>query len=179
MKLPAAFILGAICLAFPLAAQAEVKVIVERNANGDAAPGFKFKNVPQPTKLDAAEKGIFTLVDGQRDINGGDLTKLHDGRLPREEDQPSGNFFFRPGTAGGRIQIDLGSNITIRQINTYSWHPGTRAPQVYRLYGSDGSPPGFMAEPKRDTNPEACGWKLIAKVDTRPSRLTRARTRMV
>ena len=27
---------------------------------------------------------------------------------------------------------------------------------------------GFKAEPKRGTDPESCGWKLVAKVDSRP-----------
>ena len=145
-----------------------IQVVSDWN-EGEAATGaFKFKHVPPPSKADAAEKATFTLVDGQRDIGGGDLLKLHDGRLPHEDDQPAENFFFRPGSAGGRIQVNLGSSLALRQINTYSWHPGARAPQVYRLYGSDGSAPGFQAEPKGDTNPEANGWKLITKVDTRP-----------
>jgi len=145
----------------------DIQVVSERNEGETASAAFKFKNVPLPSKLDAAEKATFTLVDGQRDINGGDLMRLHDGRLPREEDQPSENFFFRPGTAGGRIQVDLGGKIAIKQINTYSWHPDVRAPQVYRLYGADGSAPEFKAEPKRDTNPESCGWRFVANVDTR------------
>jgi hypothetical protein len=52
-------------------------------------------------------------------------------------------------------------------VNTYSWHSNTRAPQVYKLYVSDGKSNGFNAEPKRVTDPESCGWKLLAKVDTR------------
>jgi hypothetical protein len=53
-------------------------------------------------------------------------------------------------------------------VNTYSWHPDTRGPQVYKLYASDGSAAEFKADPKRSTDPEKCGWKLVAKVDTRP-----------
>ena len=56
----------------------------------------------------------------------------------------------------------------IAQVNTYSWHPNTRAPQVYKLYGSDGSGDSFKARPTRPTDPESCGWKLMARVDTRP-----------
>jgi hypothetical protein len=155
-----------------------IEVVSERNEGETASAAFKFKNVSQPAKLDAAEKATFTLVDGQADTNGGDLTKLHDGRLPREEDQPSENFFFRPGTAGGRIRIDLGTNLVIKQINTYSWHPGTRAPQVYRLYGGDGSAPGFNAEPKRDTDPNRADGKLSRKL-TPGRRTARAAASMV
>ncbi len=152
----------------PLVCRGAIQVVSERNENEAATVAFRFKNVPPPAKSDAAERASFTLVDGERDINGGDLIKLHDGRLPREEDQPAENFFFRAGSAGGRIQLDLGSAIAIKQVNSYSWHGGTRAPQVYWLYGSDGGAPGFQAEPKRGTDPETCGWKLLAKVDTRP-----------
>jgi len=146
---------------------AEVKVVTEHNTGGNATAGFKFKNVPTPSKTDAAMKASFSIVDGQRDGNGGDLAKLHDGRVPSDDDQPSENFFFRQGADGGRIRIDLGSTATIKQVNTYSWHGGTRGPQVYKLYASDGDATAFNAEPKRDTDPRTCGWKLIATVDTR------------
>lgn len=152
---------GSVCVA-------EIKVVVERNADENATARFKFRNVPPPSKSDAATKAIFTIVDGGRDENGGDLTSLHDGRVPNEDDQPSENFFFRQGADGGRIQIDLGSSIPIKQVNTYSWHANTRGPQVYQLYAGDGSAAGFQAGPKRGTDPESCGWRLIAKVDTRP-----------
>lgn len=147
---------------------AEVKVSMERNSSSDATPSFRFKNIPTPSRNDAAANAKFTLLDGQRDNNGGDLEKLHDGRLPRDEDQPAGNFFFRANSTGGRIQIDLGAITSVQQINTYSWHADARAPQVYQLYASAGDAEGFKPEPKRGTDPESCGWKRIARVDTRP-----------
>lgn len=166
---PKAVLAGLILITMlPSVCLGEIQVVAERSDKGSASAAFKFKNVPAPVKGDAGEKAKFTLVDGQRDGNGGDLARLNDGRLPREEDQPAENFFFRAGADGGRIQIDLGSSIAIKQVNTYSWHGGARGPQVYMLFASDGSAPGFIAEPKRDTKPESCGWKLIARVDTRP-----------
>ena len=149
-------------------ARAEVAVVRERFDNDDAAPGFKFPHVPAPLRGDAAAKATFTLLDGQRDGNGGGLDKLHDGALPTDGDQPGSNFFFRAGTDGGRILVDLGSAIDLRQINTYSWHPGTRGPQVYRVYSSDGKVGDFISEPKRPSDPTRRGWKLLAGVDTRP-----------
>src|SRR5713226_9618555 len=98
---------------------AEVKVAAEHSAAGS---GFTFKSVPAPANNDAATTAQFTLVDGARDPNGGDLAVLHDGRVPSGEDQPSDNFFFRAGTDGGRIQIDLGRVISVKQVGTYSWH---------------------------------------------------------
>src|SRR5664279_1865957 len=119
----------ALMLLAVLTARAEIKVAVDRNTEGD--PEFKFTHVPSPLVNDLAAKGKLTIVDGMSDPNGSNLRALNDGRLPDEEDQPTGNFFFAAGTDGGRLQLDLGSVIAIKQVNSYSWHPGNRAPQVY------------------------------------------------
>ena len=166
MKLCVLFVVGAIAVALASICSAEIRVAVERNESG--SPGFKFNNVPTPSRGDTATTAKFTIVDGRRDGNGGDLEQLHDGRVPSEEDQPGRNFFFGQGTDGGRIQIDLGTKKSMKRVNTYSWHAGTRGPQVYVLYVSDGSASAFNPEPKRGTDPAACGWTLLAKVDTRP-----------
>ena len=147
---------------------AETKIVVDYNDNDHASASFKFKNVPAPARTNAATKASFTIVDGERDENGGELDVLHDGKLPTEEDQPSENFFFNAGTQGGRLLVDLGSPLELKQVNTYSWHPNTRGPQVYKLYASDGQGGDFNAKPKRGNDPLKCGWTLIAKVDTRP-----------
>ena len=149
-----------------LTARAEVKVTVDRNVEG--TPEFKFKNVPGPLKNDAAANGKFTIVDGQSDANGSSLRALNDGRLPEEADDPGANFFFQAGTEGGRLRLDLGSVIEVKQVNSYSWHPGERASQVYKLYGADGAAEGFNAAPGKGTDPATCGWRLLASVDTRP-----------
>ena len=147
---------------------AEVKVVVAHNDNESTSPGFKFKDVPPPSRSNAASDAKFLIVDGRRDSSGGSLEQLHDGRGPTEADQPGENFFFRAGTDGGRISIDMGAVTEIRQVNTYSWHPGSRGPQVYKLYASDGRASGFNDQPKRGTDPASCGWELVAKIDTRP-----------
>jgi hypothetical protein len=147
---------------------AETKIVVDYNDTSHASADFKFNTVPAPAKANAATKASFTIVDGERDENGGDLDKLHDGKLPTEEDQPAENFFFNAGTDGGRLLVDVGAALELKQVNTYSWHPGTRGPQVYKLYASNGEGGGFNAKPKRGTDPLEKGWKLIAKVDTRP-----------
>ena len=129
---------------------AAVQVVSERN---ELTTGFHFMHVPPPARNDAATAAEFTIVEGRRDGNGGDLGVLHDGKLPRSEDAPRENFFFAAGTAGGKLRVDLGRAIDIKQVNTYSWHGGDRGPQVYTLSaGSNG---------KDD-------WKKIAQVDTRP-----------
>jgi len=155
-------------LAFQIASNAEIKITTDHNSNESASPEFKFKSVPSPARTNAAISAKFTIVDGERDDNGGELEKLHDGKLPTEEDQPAENFFFNAGTEGGRLLMDLGRTITIAQVNTYSWHPNTRGPQVYKLYGADGTGDGFKEQPGKGTDPEKSGWKLLASVDTRP-----------
>jgi len=169
MKYKAIFTIAALSvLMFAMACQAEVKTVTGHNSNESATFDFKFKNAPQPSRSDAATKATFTIVDGRRDRNGGNLDKLNDGKVPTEEDEPSENFFFNAGTDGGRVLIDLGAAIVIRQVNTYSWHPNTRGPQLYKFYASNGEADGFSQQPKNGTDPQTCGWKLIANVDTRP-----------
>ncbi|MBN1818415.1 MAG: DUF1080 domain-containing protein [Sedimentisphaerales bacterium] len=151
-----------------LSVRAEVKVIIDHHDAGAANADFKFEKTPQPSRSDAASKAVFTLIDGRRDGNGGNLDTLHDGRIPTEADQPAENFFLAAGTDGGRIRIDLGKTIEIKQVNTYSWHPNTRGPQVYSVYFGNDTAEGFNPEPARSIDPKTCGWKWIAQVDTRP-----------
>ncbi|HZI33760.1 MAG TPA: basic secretory protein-like protein [Candidatus Binatia bacterium] len=168
MKHRLAVVAAGILLLSSWSAQAETTVLADHVNNDNATPEFAFKTVPSPSPNDAATAARFTLVDGTPDQNSGGLDKLHDGGLPGSEDRPAENFFFRAGTDGGRLQVDLGKAVTIRQINSYSWHPGTRGPQVYKLYASNGKADDFKAAPKTGTDPEQCGWKFIAAVDTEP-----------
>lgn len=160
-------VVGAVMLAAG-AARAEVKVVVNHNENDSATSEFKFKEVPHPAKDDAGAKAKVTIVDGEQDPNGGDVDKLNDGKLPSEEDEPAENFFFTQNADGGRLLFDLKEPIEIKEVNTYSWHPNTRGPQVYNLYAADGKAADFKDEPKKGTDPEKAGWKLITKVDNRP-----------
>lgn len=166
---PKFLLLGATALlALATTAQAEIKVATARNPGDSGTARHKFDGVPVPVKNDAATKAKFTLVDGARDANGGSLEQLNDGQMPTQGDQPAANFFFNAGTEGGRIQVDLGSAIEIKQVNTYSWHASSRGPQVYKLYASAGTGEDFNATPKRGTEPEKVGWTFITNVDTRP-----------
>jgi hypothetical protein len=145
--------------------QAEVRVAIDHNSGG--TPDFKFKNVPSPLENDIAAKGSFTVVEGMRDRNGGNLRTLNNGQVPEDEDDPANNFFFAAGSDGGRLLLDLGKTVAVKEVNSYSWHPRGRANQVYKLYGADGTAALFNSAPKRDTDPEKCGWQLLSGVDTR------------
>jgi hypothetical protein len=149
-------------------ADAKINTVVVHNRSGSTNAEFSLRFVPGPSADDAATAATVSIVDGDRDENGGELSKLNDGKVPTEADQPAESFFFAQGTDGGRLLIDLQQPIAIDQINTYSWHVSTRGPQVYRLYVSDGAGDGFNREPKRDLDPSQCGWRLVSDVDTRP-----------
>ncbi len=153
-----------------LTAQAQITVTVDRNIGNEANKEFKFKMVRSPIKDDVGSKAQLILLIGEADPAGGDLSALIDGVLPTKEDDRKANFFFAAGSSGGRFRMDLGSVIDIKQINTYSWHSSTSAPQVYMVYASDGAAPNFCSGPRVDTNPMDCGWRLLTSVDTRRKR---------
>jgi hypothetical protein len=147
----------------------DVKVIADHNDADKATSDFKFANVPSISTNDAGKKAVFTIVDGQPADYGAPLSCLNDGRGPKAYDDESGMFTFANGTLEGRIGIDLTREISVGQINTYTWYRhGNRWPQVYRVYGSDGKSPNFNSAPKIGVDPAKCGWTPIAWVDTRP-----------
>lgn len=156
-----------VLLSMALTGHAQVNITIDHNTGKAANAEFKFKRVPSPSRDDAATKAKLIMVDAEADPNSADIGALTDGILPTSDDQPRKNFFLRAGSGGGRLRMDLGSVIELAQINTYSWHPNARGPQVYRLWASDGADPKFNAAPRANINPAACGWKLIATVDTR------------
>jgi hypothetical protein len=166
MKTISLRVVSSLVLLLGLSVRGEIKVVTDHNANDSASAAFKFKKVPSPGRKNSAMGKTLTIVDGERDGNGGDVDKLNDGKLPQEGDQPGENFFFNAGTPGGRLALDLEKVIEIKEINTYSWHPATRGPQVYKLYAADGTAENFKPAPK-GSDPEKSGWKLIATVDTR------------
>jgi len=144
------------------------RVEFEHNSNGTATRNFTFKTIPSPSKTDAASKAALTMIDGVIDGGSGELSALTDGLLPTNDDDPGANLYFRAGSMGGRFRMDFGSPIDIARVITYSWHPNTRGPQLYKLYAADGSESGINLAPKRGVDPATCGWKFIATVSTIP-----------
>ena len=144
----------------------DARVSFEHNSNEVANRDFRFKKIASPVKDDLAANAKLSLIDGELDQGGANLAALTDGRLPRDEDEPAANVFFRAGSSGGRFRMDFGAPIDIAQVNTYSWHPNTRGPQLYKLYAADGSETNLNLDPKRGVDPAASGWKLIALVST-------------
>jgi len=160
------FTIALICTC-SLAIHAQTKVTIDHNTGAAINPEFKFKSVPSPSRDDAATKTRVLMVDGDADGNSAGVDALVDGVLPTSDDQPRRNFFITAGSGGARLLIDLGRVIEVAQVNSYSWHPNSRAPQVYRVWASDGSDARFIAEPKANIDPRTVGWRVLATVDTR------------
>lgn len=158
-------ILTAFCAACP--GRAEVQVLAEHREPAKAAARFEFQNISPPRRSDAASAGTFTLLEGRIDPNSGGLAALNDGELPETEDEPQENFFFAAGSPGGRLLLDLGKVITVKEVNTYSWHRRERSPQVYQLFGADGAAPSFVRQPAPGADLIHAGWTRLAQVDTR------------
>jgi hypothetical protein len=150
-----------------LTGHAQTKITIDHNTGAATNADWKFKSVPSPSRSDAASRARVLVVDGPVDFNSAGVEALTDGLLPNSDDQPRRNFFVAPGSGGARVLIDLGKVIDVAQINSYSWHPGSRGPQVYRVWVSDGSSPNFNEAPKANLDPRSCGWKVLATVDTR------------
>src|SRR5437660_8297427 len=85
MKSHTLLIVGIFVLVFGMVSQAEIKIIVEHNSNEDATSAFHFKNIPAPSRFDAANQAAFSIVDGEKDAKGGDVDRLHDGRVLTED----------------------------------------------------------------------------------------------
>jgi len=145
-----------------------ISVICGFNPNSTANRDFKFNNVPSPVKDDAAAHAKLTLIDDVLDNGSAELNALIDGRLPTNEDDPGTNVYFNAGSSGGRFRMDLGQTIEIAQVNTYSWHPSSRGPQLYKLYAAEGAEENLDLNPKRGIDPATRGWKFITTVNTLP-----------
>jgi len=141
-----------------------LKLVIDHNVGAAATPAFKFEHVVSPSKTQAS----VAVIAGTPDRGSADVSVLVDGLTPTVEDEPGANLFFAANTWGGRIRYDLEQVTDVAEIRSYSWHPDSRAPQVYYVYGSDGTSPAFDPAPGTKKDLASCGWKQIAFVDTRP-----------
>jgi hypothetical protein len=160
------FVLGAFSVrlsAATLVVEA-VKVLIDHNSGEHANPGFYFAEAPAPSTNDAATTASFSILEGEVAPRSGGLDALHDGRLPAGLDRPDQNFFFKNGTDGGLLRIDLGRVVSLQAVDTYSCHPSDRAPQIYTLYASDGQGTNVLLSPHRGDELEKHGWKRLAAV---------------
>ncbi|MBB5353557.1 hypothetical protein HNR46_003818 [Haloferula luteola] len=143
----------------PLLAAVDVKM-------ESGTDGFAFEKLPAPAINDAGSTAEWSLAIGDKDRYSAEIGVVSDGKVPEGDDDPRSNFFLG-GTTGGRLVADLGETTDIGSIATYSAHPGARADQLYRVYGSTGTTGNFEPAPAQGKDPKDFGWTLLATVDTR------------
>jgi hypothetical protein len=102
------------------------RVLIDHNSNAHANPWFYFGDAPRPSTNDAATGATFSILEGEPAPRSGGLDALRDGKLPSGADRPDQNFFFKNGTDGGLVRVDLGQVISVQTVNTYSCHPSKR-----------------------------------------------------
>lgn len=160
----------AIAIGVTVCYSAMAQVTVETD-HTDETPFFEFKQIKRPAKNDLGMKAKWAVVRGRLDSNSVGSSALTDGLIPQSDDSPRENCFFAAGSSGGCLAADLGDAFELTEVVTYSWHPGTRAPQRFTLYASNGQGDGFVWDRLPETkSPEQSGWVRIAEVDTRTRR---------
>jgi hypothetical protein len=146
--------------------------ITTRFEAGDETPAFRFPTISPPSALDYADqaKGIATMTtshSGAPSTKSGLAKVLLDGKGQSQQDAPKESAFFKNGT-NGLFLVDLGKPVSIKQINSYSWHQHgkikehrERARQQFTLYGFGGD-----AHPDPSAPSVQAGWTRIARVNT-------------
>ncbi len=155
----------------------EVPVLI-RIEQGEDDATFTFPTIPGPSDADFADRrqgnADVTWRPTNSDDRKNDLSPhsgppklLTDGHGQSGKDEPAESLFFRDG-ANGLIVIDLGKEVPVSKINTYSWHQNLddpdlrrRAVQRFTLWGHGEDEP-FWLLPKSDPS----GWTRIARVNT-------------
>lgn len=153
-----------------------IMIRIEAGAETNA---FSFPTIPPPSDSDWADRrnqhsAVSLKSENQKGRgvnlphrNSGDPRRLIDGQGQSGSDQPKESLFFTDG-ANATILLDLGREIPVSRIHTYSWHLNDelpslrrRAVQRYTLWGCRDKKPDTMPSPEN-----ANGWSRIARVDT-------------
>lgn len=152
--------------------------VMIRIESGADTPEFAFPSIPPPSATDAADlqAGKCTVQLISHDHKGrenlphpksGPPERLIDGQGQSASDRPEESLYFTNG-ADGIILLDLGREIPVSRIHTYSWHLNdalpdvrNRAVQRYTLWGCREAKPEALPSTEN-----ANGWTRIARVDT-------------
>jgi hypothetical protein len=147
--------------------------VITRIESGDGTSVFKFPTISPPSSQDVADRSqgraTVRVVDGQLHMEAGgksSISVLLDGAGQKRQDAPRESAFFESQT--GSFLVDLGEDISITRINTYSWHQHSsitqhrnRARQRFTLYGFAGD-----GLPDLTLSPDETGWTRIARVNS-------------
>ncbi|MDG2401441.1 MAG: hypothetical protein P8M04_12805 [Akkermansiaceae bacterium] len=149
---------------------------LDAGADRETDGTFVFDTIPSNSSTDFANGKTFTVLDGSSHDVSGTIDHLTDGLGQTNGDSCCGpdseSFFAGPTGAEDnlRIQLDLEVNVPIAEINSYSWHNNSRAPQIYNVYGAinpNNNAPDFDAAGFQESaDLAALGYTLIASVDS-------------
>jgi hypothetical protein len=158
-----------------LSVEAGSAQVMARIEGGDETPAFRFPTIEPPSDRDAADRSqgraSIRVVKGRLAVTKGDVSApaqaLLDGHAQSRPDSPEESVYFA-NNEDGMLLLDLSRTISIRRINSYSWHQnGTyadqrvRAVQKFTLYGFAGDQP-----PPTDRHLTESGWRLVARVNS-------------
>jgi hypothetical protein len=142
------------------------EIVVQTEQLNPADPAWNFKTIPRPSKSDLAVGAKITMVGNQFEPAGADGSVLVNGVLPDDSlDLSEEVLLSNANSNGGNLVTDLGRVQPVAAVASYSWHEwdldqGSRAPQVFTLYGSAAEHPDAS---------NLGGWTRLADVDTRPN----------
>jgi hypothetical protein len=151
-----------------------VTVRIER---GDETPAFRCSAIEPPSSDDFADAslgqarvsvsgGTLFVCQPLAELSSGGIDRLVDGRAQENCDAPQESVFSQEHGPGAFL-FDLGRTVTLRKVNSFSWHQSrfvsenhVRATQKYTLSGHPGH--GDAIVPPADDP----GWERIARVNT-------------
>ena len=156
-----------------LAVEAGNAQVLVRIESGDGTAAFRFPTIAPPSDRDEADRtagrASIRVARGELYVTApiptGPAELLLDGRGQSMPDSPAESVFF-DNNSSGALLLDLGRELSIARINTYSWHRNktdnrVRAVQKFTLFGAAGETPPAVDDPPSET-----GWQPIARVDS-------------
>ena len=102
----------------------------------------------------------FAPVHQNAGADGVKLPRLIDGKPALNNDDINNNVWLDGGEA--RLIVDLKKMISVKKIDTFSWHSSDRAPQAFTLWGSNEKVMPDVRFLKAKDNK----WTYLASVDT-------------
>lgn len=150
--------------------------VLTKIESGNESKDFIFPSIPPPSQDDYADAshGIAKVLvpkGSLRKLPGWEVNpmSLLDGKGQTVPDSPKESVFLeKKGGTFGNLLIDLGKDIAIDRVNSYSWHQHqkvkkhkNRAKQVFTLYGLQDQEVPDLNLPLIES-----GWKRIARVNS-------------